>query len=191
MPSQLAPYNRSRFDQVMLRFMKNHNAFLSQYDIVKLHVMADVYHVLETGSPIIGGSLEHWPFGPVVQSAYNHVRSLGYQAEKGNPLGPYQISNYNDKILNYSAPADIEIDEDDFSETEKKALDRAWQAVMVENCEEKKRKAFFHDPDQFMGRAWSAAKESRRIDWNTIIDAYDKQFGEDHSHIKTLIKLGI
>ena len=62
---------------------------------------------------------------------------------------------------------------------------------MVENREWKKRKTFFHDPNKFMGSAWSMAPERGPVDWNTIIDAYDKQFDEDHSHIKTLIKLGI
>lgn len=185
--NQLTPFNEHRFDACMTYLAREHGRSLTQYEMVKLHIMADVFHVLEYGTPIIGGSVERWPHGPVVRRAYN--RLMGWWRrfqETGEQSEQFSAEPYQNKQVIFSPKK--QTDFDDLSESEIDALEKAWDTIS--RMDWTRSQSFFHDPEFFMGRAWSNARaEGRPIDWLEIIDAYDESTGEDHSHIKRMIRL--
>src|SRR5438034_11767384 len=71
--TQLQPFNDHRFDDCMAFLAAKHGRPLSVYEMMKLHAMIDVYHTLDRGKPVIGGSL--WPFtnGPISRVAKSRV----------------------------------------------------------------------------------------------------------------------
>ena len=184
--SQLMPFNEHRFDACLAYLAAKHNEVLTQRQMVKLHVMIDVYHVLEHGRPVIGGALGRWDGGPVVQRAFNRVKRWWYRfSETGAQPENFCVSQGINRRIDYRSSA--EISDDEFSPSELQAMEKAWGVVTSMSYAESK--AFFHDPDNFMGRAWQNARRERRdLDWDEIIDAYDEDKGTDHSHIKTLIR---
>ena len=189
--SQLAPFNEHRFDQAMVYFSRKYGRKLSQYDMMKLHVMTDVFHVLETAKPAIGGSLESWQYGPVVRAAYNRVAKWWHDYDRtGRQPEFFRLVEQDGNAKRFEAATDV--DEDDFSDAEKTAMDAAWKAMkdLLEDWNRAER--FFHDPKaSFIGKAWQKAKAKGRkaIDWIDIIDAYDQFHDTDHSHIKTLMTI--
>ncbi len=194
MPNQLYPFNEIRFDRVMLWFSKTYGVALTQYDIVKLHVLSDINHVLESGRPIIGGALERWPNGPVVKRAYNIAKHRAYLHDEGHPMGPFDVRQVHNTVHEFSAPADCNVTDSEFSGTELAAMREAWETLMVGLVDWDARERYFHEPDaSFIGKAYHSAeeREASGVDWNDIIDAYDEEVGTDHKHIKALIELGI
>lgn len=185
--SQLMPFNEHRFDACLTYLSKEYGKTLTQYDMVKLHVMIDVFHVLEYGRPVIGGRVQPWEHGPVVRLAYNRIMQWWHTVkETGKQPEKFHIEHLQNKKIAFTATTDPDFD--DLSETEIEAMERAWKAVMTKNWESSQ--AYFHDPSTFMGRAWSnASAEGRSIDWDEIIDAYDELTGENHSHVKRMIRL--
>ena len=183
--SQIIPFNENRFDACMVYLAQKHSRNLTQYEMVKLHVMADVYHTITYGQPMIGGSLEAWTNGPVVKKAYNRVAVWGHRFDETGEQSPMfnlveQLGN-----ANHFKPS-VEADPDDFSVSEVEALEKAWDTVM--SMEFRASQDYFHKPISFIGKAWHNAKlQSRAIDWNDIIDAYDTENGTDHTTLKTLI----
>lgn len=189
--SQLAPFNEHRFDQAMVYFSRKYGRKLSQYDMMKLHVMTDIFHVLTTAKPAIGGSLESWQYGPVVRAAYNRVAKWWHDFDRtGRQPEFFRLVEQDGNAMRFEAA--VEVDEDDFSDAEKAAMAAAWNATkdLLDNWPRAER--FFHDPSaSFIGSAWQEAKTQGRkaIDWNDIIDAYDQFNHTDHSHIKTLMTI--
>jgi hypothetical protein len=184
--SQLTPFNAHRFDVCMTYLAREHGKTLTQYDLVKLHVMSDVFHVLTYGAPIIGGALERWDHGPVIRRAYDRLMSWWHRfRETGEQSDCFAAEPYMNKQVMFS-PCQ-RTDFDDLSESEIESLERAWDTVM--SMDWTASQEFFHNPKYYMGRAWTNAKaEGRPIDWREIVDAYDLETGEDHSHIKRLIR---
>src|SRR6266704_354270 len=70
---RLLPFNEDRFEDCLAYLSAKHQRSLTVYEMMKLHVMIDVYHTIDHGKPIIGGEL--WPFtnGPVARCAKNRV----------------------------------------------------------------------------------------------------------------------
>ncbi len=189
--SQLMPFNEHRFDAIMAYFSRKYGRKLSQYDMMKLHVMTDVFHTLETGRPAIGGSLEPWKYGPVVRPAYNRVAKWWYDHDKTgrNPEG-FRLVDDGGNAKQLEAVG--EVDDDDFSDCEKRSMDTAWSIVVGLLDDWQRSQRFFHDPtESFIGKAWHEATNAgaHGINWNDIIDAYDEFHGSDHAHIKTLMVL--
>lgn len=171
----------------MTYLAKEHGQSLTQYDMVKLHVMTDVYHVIEHGTPVIGGTLDPWDHGPVVKRAYDYLMGLWRRYRETGLSHPVFSAESSDTKKVYFSPK-TPIDYDDLSESEIAAMDRAWNAVMSLDWTASQK--FFHEPSSFMGRAWkNAESEQRPIDWIEIIDAYDEETGNDHQHIKRIIRL--
>lgn len=185
--SQLLPFNQHRFDACLTYLMREHGKPLTQYDIVKLHVMTDVFHVLEHGTPVIGGELSPWEHGPLVKRAYDRIMGWWRRVkETDRQPAHFHVEHQANKRIAFSATDNP--DYDDLSESEIEAMDRAWNVVMTKDWESLRE--YFHDPDQFMGYAWSKAKADKRgIDWDDIIDAYDRLHKQDHSHIKRAMRL--
>ncbi len=172
----------------MAYFGTKYGRKLSQYDMMKLHILSDIFHTLETGSPMIGGSLEPWKHGPVVKNAYNRVACWAYRYDQtGEQPDRFRLVDQqgNSNRFEPTAPPD----EDDFSDTEKAAMQKAWETVIPLLDNWNKCERFFHAPDaSFIGCAWANATQAGRdIDWHDIVDCYDRFHQTDHSHIKTLM----
>src|SRR5690606_20325282 len=102
-----------------------HNQPLTQYHMVKLHVMIDFLHLLYYGCPVIGGALERWKHGPVVQRAYNRVALWGRRYDEGG-IQPetFEIVSKDGKAWKFTPSAPV--DPDEFSKTELHVMDEAW-----------------------------------------------------------------
>jgi uncharacterized phage-associated protein len=186
---QLIPFNSDRFDAAMSYLARQKNSSLSQQDMVKLHVMIDVFHVLRFGKPVIGGPLERWKGGTVVASAYKRLRNAGYRWER-DQTQPESYRILGKRKSAFLFEPIVQSEESDFSPSELDAMQKAWDCVMSKNFEQ--RADFFHSNKHFMGRAWlKAGTENAPVDWNDIIDAYaelDPSY-KTAQHIKTLVSL--
>ena len=194
MPTQLAPFNAEQFDKCMLWLSHEHGKGLTQYHMVKLHVLTDFFHVLAYGKPVIGGELQRWPEGPVVKPAYNRARARVYQYNSGKQCDLFEIEQTGENTYSFTARPECVPSRDDFSESELDAMSKAWEVLMVQNASWPQSKAYFHDADRsFFGKAYDLAARagSKRIDWNALLDCYDEQQGEDHSYLKTLFATGV
>jgi len=182
---QIAPFNATRFDTCMAYFCERHGRELTQYDMVKLHLMTDIFHALEHGKPVIGGSVQAWDFGPVIDQAYRRVKHWDYSHdETGSHPETLRISNRSGSSCKFTNS--VSVDSDEFSESELNAMKRAWDSFMHMSWNESQQ--FFHQ-DSFVGQAWlKARQEQRNIDWDDIIDEYDREYGTNHQHIKALIR---
>lgn len=183
--NQISPFNEVRFDVCMAYLSRKHGRSLTQYDMVKLHLMTDVFHTLEHGKPVIGGAVQAWDFGPLVPDAYNRLRHWTYKFDESG-FQPESLSIVDRRGRSWEFLATQPVDAADFSPSELAAMDRAWDAIMGLDWTESQ--AYFHERS-FVGRAWShARREGRDMDWNEIIDEYDAEHRTDHGHIKSLIR---
>ena len=191
MPSQLMPFNEHRFDLCMVWFSKTFGKPMTQFEMVKLHIMTDVFHVLNQAKPVIGGSLERWPYGPVVKYGYNRVSRREHRFNEGIEDDLFDISPASETVYEFIAKPTSTVDQEDFSVAEVQAMEEAWHLVMDMSFDTAQE--FFHDPSvSFMGKAWSAAETNGApIDWQEIITAYDGENGSDHAHILTIINAGL
>jgi hypothetical protein len=183
------PFNEEQFDRCSLWLAMKLGRPVTQYDLVKFHVMTDVYHVLTYGRPVIGGPLERWKLGPVVRRAYHRLVNEAQRYERGKLGGPLFVSAVRGNTYRYAARPGATVDEEEFSQSEVMAMEEAMNVV---NLSFAASQDFFHDPEgSFMGKVWASTGEGCPIDWCSIIDAYDAQHRTDHTHIKTLIALGV
>lgn len=189
MLNQLAPFNQHELDRCMQWFVKKHGP-LTQYLMVKLHVMSDVFSVLDKGMPIIGGPLLKWELGPTVPSAWGWLKRQAKLYEQGDERASFVVQETGRKAELYSLPEGAAVDEDEFSPAEVRAMSRAWDEIGELSWQDSQ--DYFHVPNFFMGKAWTdAGIRNAPIDWNAIIDAFDSERSEDHTHIKTLLAIGI
>lgn len=172
--SQVQPFNEHRFDAVMAYMSHRAKRTLDQYELMKLHALIDVLHVLKCGRPVIGGQLEAWPEGPVVHEAYFHVMGWMTRLEATGELPRYfTVGRGPGKKIECtatSAPAS-----DDFSDSEREAMRQAWSIVTPSY---KKCKAYLHETS-FIARAYNKAKmrepersKNIQISWDDVIDEY-------------------
>ena len=187
---QVSPFNQARFDQCMLWFMRKHGRPLSQFPMVKLHVMTDAYHLLAAGMPVIGGKAEAWPKGPVVKKAYDRIMRIARNA-KDRRESPFVVdTDPNLNFYRFGPRQSEDLDADDFSLSEVQAMELAWGAVTGKH-KGKDGEDYFHDPDTFIGRAWHAAKEGNSpIDWEVVFDSYDELHCSDHRGAKAIAGIG-
>lgn len=187
--TQLQPFNEHRFDDCIAFLAVKHGRALSLYEMVKLHVMIDVYHTLDRGRPVIGGTISPFTNGPVSRSAKGRVTSWQRHYEARGEMPEHFIIHDDGERLTYepkTAP-----DEDDFSAAELEAMDHAWRDVVdiLDRGGFKASQEYFHHAS-FIGRAWRKAKNcGGTLTWDDIIDEYDRSHSdEDHSRLKTLIR---
>jgi hypothetical protein len=186
--NQLKPFSPERFDACMNHLMRVYGRSLDQHDITKLHVMADFFHVLETGKQMIGGRLSPWKHGPVVTEGYNRIKSLGHRFDEAGDThqGKIRVIAKSGNRFIYEPYGTV--DDEDFSAAELESLRRAWHEIIPMTFGQ--RENFFHG-DGYMGRAWNAARQrdgAKAIDWTEVIDAYDAQTGEDHTAARLMIE---
>jgi uncharacterized phage-associated protein len=186
--SQLLPFNEGRFDACMAYLARKHQRLLTKYDMVKIHVMADVLHVLEHGKPIIGGAISPWQFGPVVARAYKRLRAWECKFDEiGAEPENYSIAGRAGNSLEFRPTLAVEAD--DFSPSELTAMEGAWQKVMEQLRDFQESQQYFHGSGSFIGRAWNKARlEGRDLDWEEVIAEYEKEGDLAHPEVKTLIR---
>ena len=187
--SQLKPFSAGRFDLCMGHLMREHRRTLNQHDLVKLHVMTDFFHVLESGKQAIGGSLQPWKHGPVVKEGYNRVGRLKHLFDEGGDVpvsigGLRVVGRSGEHGNRYSYEAVGPVDAKWLSPLELQSMKRAWDLIMSLTFRE--REDFFHG-DGYMGRVWQAAggrdaPRDARIDWGDLITAYDRAHPDEPDH---------
>ncbi|MFI4861227.1 MAG: type II toxin-antitoxin system antitoxin SocA domain-containing protein [Phycisphaerales bacterium JB063] len=167
------PFNDRRYDLVLSYVLSKTDLTLDVFGMVKLHAMVDALHVIETGRPMIGGQFEAWKDGPVARPAYARANRILEELESADLFhvlkmaGPHPLVSLN---------AAHQIDLDEFSRSELEAMNQAAK-FFVEHEDFGSRYDFFHDPNQFMGFAWTMArKEDRPLSWLEVIEAYERQF---------------
>lgn len=188
-------YDDSGESNILMRFDPNtytstlrylscaHNTPLDIYDMVKLHILTDFFHILAEGEPGIGGTPKALPYGPVVQGAY------GMASEWGGSGGDfYAVQQAGNRVL--MAPK-----QQDTGDLWPELIDAASQAWNLHSgMSFKQSQSFFHDSDQYFGRVWSKYKPDdgkngwgSPIEWDEVIRAYEDISGNDCSDVLTLL----
>ncbi len=187
--TQLQPFNEFRFDDCIAYLAYLYGHPLSIYEAMKLHVMIDVYHVLDRARPVIGGTIYPFTNGPVSRSSKSRVSAWQNRYEKFGQM-PEGFEFIDQGAFLKIKPTRMP-DADDFSVSEIDAMNLAWRDV-VERLEREGFNAsqeFFHGKG-FIGKAWNKARQSgRNLDWEDIINEYDKENGSDHSRVKSLLRI--
>ncbi|HEX4792464.1 MAG TPA: hypothetical protein VH370_01665 [Humisphaera sp.] len=181
--SQLIPYNAVQFDRCMAYLAQKWARGLTRYDMVKLHVMTDVYHVLETGHQSIGGPLEPWNLGPVVARSWARLSRWERRFDQlGEEPPGYALGRSDKGYTTYRPTAAPDLDE--LAASELAAMDRAVELLKPMSFDESQR--FFHGDKTFMGQAYNSARRNhqKQISWADIIDAYADQEGIDLTDLK-------
>lgn len=177
---KLIPFNAARFDACMAALSQIYGKPFTILDMVKLHVMTDVYHVLDTGHQAIGGALAPWKFGPVVKEAYCRLDHW-YHEWQETGLEPAEYGLLPSQYTIYQPRQ--QPDFDDISQSEQRAMQKA--ADLLRPMDFSLAYDFFHNDSTFMGRAYNrAAQEQRLLSWTDILDAHDQIAGTDSSRIK-------
>ena len=168
------PFNDFRYDLVVSYILSKLNTTFDVYDMVKVHALVDALHVIETGRPVIGGEFQPWDHGPVAPPAYARANRILGECES---LDMFHIVKMAGPRPLVGAKPNVHIDLDEFSQSEIDAMERAAQ-IFDDLDAFDKLYPFFHDPERFMGFAWTQArKEDRPLSWLEIIDAYEREYG--------------
>ncbi|HZL38303.1 MAG TPA: type II toxin-antitoxin system antitoxin SocA domain-containing protein [Tepidisphaeraceae bacterium] len=181
--TRLIPFNPHRFDACMsFLAQKIYDRPLTTFELVKLHVMTDVFHVLRTGHQAIGGELCAWTYGPVVEPAYHRLKEWEHRHEESGlqfqPTG-YQI--VDGEVTGFSP--NVPFDPEDLAPSELDAMAQASDLLRPMSFDQAF--WFFHSDQTFMGRAYNhARRESRALAWDDIIDAHDALRGSNLQHLK-------
>ena len=181
--TRLIPFNPHRFDACMSYIAQRiYQRPLTIFELVKHHVMTDVFQVLAHGHQVIGGELEPWPFGPVIEPAYNRLKHWEQRHEEsGGAFQPPEYEILDGELAAYRPRASF--DPDDISPAEVDAMTRAADLLRPLSFDEAYR--FFHDDGTFMGRAYNRALSERRaLAWGDIIDAHDQIAGSNLQQLK-------
>ena len=174
-------FDEKRFSAILGHIVREYNEPLDQYDMVKVHVLTDFFHVLGEGEPVIGGTPRILPYGPVIQEAYDTVqRWISHGGEFS------VVASYGNRMqLAPNSQDDSEWDSLLWGEAQAAAV-KAWETHAPMGF--KNSQKFFHDPSQYFGAVWS--KHSNRwgtpINWVDVIESYEKITGEDHGEAKAL-----
>jgi len=185
---QTLPFNEFRFDDCMAYLSAKHDRELSVYEMMKLHVMIDVFHTISRGKPVIGGTFCAFRSGPVSRKAKHHVREWLDSYEEGSETP--DMFDATEKNAETYFKAKESPDPDEFSKSELDAMNKAWDTVIPLLDESfKKSQDYFHK-DSAVGKAWSRANNAgRELNWNDIIDEFERETGRNHSHLKTIMQL--
>jgi len=179
--TKLIPFNPHRFDACMGYLAQAIYARpLTVFEMVKLHVMTDVFHVLQHGHQVIGGELIPWPYGPVVEPAYKRLKHWQHCHEE-NGFQPAEYQILGGDVTGFQPR--IAFDPEDIAPAELEAMDKAVKLLRPMSFDGAYR--FFHADDTFMGRAYNRATSERRaMAWGDIIDAHDQIHGSNLQHLK-------
>ena len=180
--TSLIPFNPGRFDACMAYFAEVYRRPLTRFEMGKLHVMTDVYHVIRLGHQVVGGDLEPWRWGPFVRPAYDRLQqweaTFRESGGASQPAAPYVL--HDGELVGFRPRAAV--DRDDFSASEYDAMASAILLLKPMSFDDADQ--FFHG-DGFMGRAYQTALAAGRpFDWAEVIDGYDRDAGTDHASVR-------
>jgi len=185
--SQLMPFDEAALRRCIAYLTHSKHRSLTQLYVVELNILIDLFHLLRTGKPVIGGSVAPWELGPVVPEAYRVCDGwkIDFDHFGKHPQGLKVIRHIGRRTsIKSAAPVDL----DEFSQSEIDAIEQAWNETAYLNFA-----GLLHysrSPDTFLGAEYNAARnENRLMDWDRIIASYDRVRGEDHSAIRQLIQL--
>jgi uncharacterized phage-associated protein len=170
---------------IVMKWVSQHGGRvpLDQYDMAKMHVLSDFFHILRHGTPIVGGQVAAWSYGPVVRDTYNQAKAW---AERGGDF----------KEIDRIGKASRMVPAEEITEEEKQHLPagatvsiaKAWEIFSPMGWDESQE--FFHNPANYFGNVWTKAwvrGEGTPIDWPSLVGAYEKATRQDYSHIKRLL----
>jgi hypothetical protein len=185
--SQLMPFDEPTLRRCMAYVTHARRRSLTQLYIVELNILIDLFHILRTGKPLIGGSVAPWELGPVVPEAYRACDAWKTDYDHFGKHPP-QLKVVRRVGRKTSIKAAGPVDLDEFSQSEIDAMQQAWNEIAYLNFA-----GLLHytrSPDTFLGSEYTAARsENRAMDWDRIIASYDRLHGEDHSAIRQLIRM--
>ncbi len=204
--------NTVRRDDALYLLGSEHSRPLTQYEVCKTHVLADVFHVVQTGKVIFGGQLYAMPFGPVVKRTVDDCARWAMGAVLAAtharqppawppPLYPASWRGSRNQIIEFRAsPSYGRRDQaswDDFSDAEQTDVRRAYEKVMSMTREWERSQAYFHDPISAIGYAYERATrpfpkpiEGRiEMNWFDVLDGAERIESADVSYARAMLGL--
>ena len=202
--------NAQRRDDALYLLGCEYGRPLTPYEVCKTHVLADVFHVVQTGKVIFGGNLYAMPFGPVVKRTLDDCArwSLGtiltatharQPPAKPPPLYPSGWRGSQNQIVELRAsPAYDRRDQaswDDFADLEQTHVRRAYEKVA--GLSWVRSQAYFHDPIPAIGYAYGVAiqpfpkpfKGRADMNWFDVLDGAETIEAVDVSYARAMLGL--
>lgn len=84
------PYNKRKAVQVVLWLLNKHGDKLNKMQLVKLIFLADRYHLLHYGRPIVGGRYFAMKLGPVCSELLDDI-----DQSESEEIFPFSLNDYN------------------------------------------------------------------------------------------------
>ncbi len=173
---ELQLFNQGRLDASMAWVSKEFDRILDQYDVVKVHALADVLHVFKHHRPIIGGTFKKMKYGPVARDSLN--RAKAWALDENSPMVETGTVG-NRQLFSLRSTATRE---SMFTASERDTLLDSAQIVFGMTW--RRSQQFFHGElihgrGSSLGRAWKATPIlNAPISWDLIINAYAEITGE-------------
>lgn len=166
------PFNPEAFERAVRYFAARSHRPLTKLDLLKLHVLADFYHLLAVGRQMIGGELFPWQHGPVNSTAYHRVGDWIEEHDRSgqDPEG-LAIDSSSSRHPGFTATTPPPLE--DFSEVEQRAMDRALTKYLALD-EPHSVNSFFHGASTWFGRVWRAGcgQPAMALDLLDLLESY-------------------
>ena len=212
--SQITPLNEQRRDEALYLLAQESEREMTQYDVCKVQVLADTFHVIDTGRVIFGGELVALRFGPLISStldacgrwALGAVAAAAVAAPQGSgerpPLELVRREGRDNNIAVYRASLDPWRAEaatwESFAEPEEVNIRRAFRTVLdMPSWKESQR--YFHEPISAIGYAWEKATRpypkplSTRVamNWFDVLDGAESVDKTDVGYARSMLRLWV
>lgn len=209
--SALQPVNAQRRDDALYLLAREYEKPLTQYDICKTLVLADVFQVIETGKPVFGGTLYALPYGPVTDGTldactrwargfvFTAALMAHFRSSTAAPLEKRGTTGTRDHISIFVAASNyVRADEaswDWFSDAEQANVRRAYDKVMSMTF--RRSQSYFHDPVSAIGYAYDIAtrpfpkpfKGRIEMNWFDVLDGAEETEKRDASYARAMLGL--
>jgi hypothetical protein len=187
--SQLQSLNTHHAERVLSYLLSWHNVALNLREMLCLHVLIEVEHVLKYERACVGGALGTWKHGPVCKRLHAHLKTLDYAYREGAKPESNLIAyaSPNGRTL-FVSKVDAHHNRDDLSDAELECMEAAFNNLREMPFEYGR--LCFRGTLQFICNAWKSAYiKGRDMCWYEILDEYQNQTGEDISYIKSCVGL--
>ena len=187
--NQLQGLNPHHAERVLSYLLSRHNIALTIREMICLHALIEVEHVLKYGQVCTGGAFGVWKHGPICKRLYAHLKELGYAQQEGCNQNPdYLDCIGTSKRMIFLAAKNTDRNRDDLSDAELESMEAAFKQLREMTIENGI--MFFRGELEFLNKAWTRAYlQNRDMCWYDVLDEYQKQTGEDMSYIKSCIGL--
>jgi hypothetical protein len=210
--SEVSPLNVQRRDDALYLLATEHGKPITPYDICKTLVLADVFHVIDTGKVIFGGKLYALPYGPITKNTLDDCKRwasglflagmLGVNfPPEASPLQPSGLTGSRNHIVEFKASPEYgrrnEASWDWFSDAEVDNTRRAYEKVMEMGSLSSKSQRYFHDPVSAIGFAYDLAtkplakpfKSRVEMNWFDVLDGAEQVEKKDVSYARAMLGL--